>query len=226
MIDYTIIAEQPFNMMETHEYSKTIQTLNNPQFKGWFENTVKRCIMKNFQTERENFKKYFANFEGKICLTSDIWTSLIHRGFLCITAHYIDSEWMLNKKIISFKTLNTPHSGKNITTLINDEIIDLGIRDKIFTITLDNASNNDAAIQRFKKFWQIKEDHAKLFNVVCAHILNLIVKDGLKRVDSTLEKIRDIAYNINCSQAKHELFFYCCKIANMKRKKYKFRHTN
>ena len=28
----------------------------------------------------------------------------------------------------------------------------------------------------------------------------------------------DIAYNINCSQAKHELFFYCCKIANMKRK--------
>ena len=102
--------------------------------------------MKKFQIERENSKKYFANFEGKICLTSDIWTSLMHIGFLYITAHYIDSEWMLNKRIISFKTTNTPHSGKNIATLINDEIIDLGIRDKIFTITLDNASNNDAAI--------------------------------------------------------------------------------
>ena len=43
----------------------------------------------------------------------------MHRGFLCITAHYIDSEWMLNKRIISFKTINTPHSGKNIATLIN-----------------------------------------------------------------------------------------------------------
>ena len=75
------------------------------------------------------------------------------------------------------------------------------------------------AIQRLKRFWQIKDDHAKLFHVrCCAHILNLIVKDGLKQVDSTLEKIRDIAYNINCSQAKHELFFYCCKIENMKRK--------
>ena len=41
---------------------------------------------------------------------------------------------------------------KNIATLINDEIIDLGIRDKIFTITLDNASNNDVAIQRLKRF--------------------------------------------------------------------------
>ena len=125
---------------------------------------------------------------------------------------------MLNKRIISFKTINTPHNGKNITTLINDEIIDLGNRDKIFITTLDNASNNDVAIQRLKRFWQIKDDYAKLFHVRCAHILNLIVKDGLKQVDSTLEKIRDIAYNINCSQTKHELFFDCCKIANMKRK--------
>ena len=78
---------------------------------------------------------------------------------------------MLNKIIISFKTINTPHSGKNIATLINDEIIDLGIRDKIFTITLDNAYNNDAVIQRLKRFWQIKGNHAKLFYIrCCAHI--------------------------------------------------------
>ena len=165
-------------MMETHDYSETIQPLINPQFKGWSENTVKRGIMKNFQTERENFKKYFANFEGKICLTSYILISLMHRGFLCITIHYIDSERILNKKIISFKTINTSNNGKNIATLINDEIIDLGILDKIFTITLDNASNNDTTIQRLKRFWQIKEDHVKLFHVrFCAHILNLIVKD-------------------------------------------------
>ena len=152
MIDYIIRAEQPFNMMETDDYSKTIQTLINPQFKSWSENTVKRYIMKKFQTERENLKQYFAKFEGKICLTSDIWISLMHKGFLCINAHYIDSEWMLNKRIISFKTINTPHNGKNIATLINDEIINLGIRDKIFTITLDNVSNNDIAIQRLKRF--------------------------------------------------------------------------
>ena len=94
---------------------------------------------------------------------------------------------MLNEIIILFKTINTPHNGKNIATLINDEIIDLGIRDKIFTITLDNASNNDIAIRILKRFWQIKDDHAKLFYVrYCAHILNLIVKYGLKQVDSTL----------------------------------------
>ena len=136
----------------------------------------------------------------------------MHRGFLCITTHYIDSEWMLNKRIISFKTINTPHNGTNISTLINDEIIDLGIHDKIFTITLDNASNNNVAIQRLKRFWQINDDHAKLFHVrCCAHILNLIVKDGLKRVDSTLEKIRDIALILIVPKQNMNYFFIVAK---------------
>ena len=34
IIDYIIRVEQPFNTMETHEYSETIQILINPQFKG------------------------------------------------------------------------------------------------------------------------------------------------------------------------------------------------
>ena len=62
MVDYIIRAEQPFNMMETDDYSETIQTLINLQFKGWSENTVKRYIMKKFQTERENLKQYICKF--------------------------------------------------------------------------------------------------------------------------------------------------------------------
>ena len=38
IIDYIIRAEQSFNMIETHEYFETIQTLINPQFKCWSEN--------------------------------------------------------------------------------------------------------------------------------------------------------------------------------------------
>ena len=53
MIDYIIRAEQPFNMMETHDFAGTIQQGINPQFKGWYGNTVKRDIMKKIYTQKE-----------------------------------------------------------------------------------------------------------------------------------------------------------------------------
>ena len=62
MIDYIIRAEQPFNMMETDDYSKTIQILINPQFKGWSGNTVKRDIMKKFSNRTRKFKTIFYKF--------------------------------------------------------------------------------------------------------------------------------------------------------------------
>ena len=48
--------------------------------------------MKNFKQKEKILKNIFTNFEGKNCLTYDIWTSLMYRGFLCSLAHYIDSE--------------------------------------------------------------------------------------------------------------------------------------
>ena len=62
MIDYIIRAEQSFNMMETHENLETIQTLINPQFKGWSGNIVKKGIMKKISNIKRKFKKIFCKF--------------------------------------------------------------------------------------------------------------------------------------------------------------------
>ena len=62
MVDYIIRAEQPFNMMETDDYSETIQNLINPQFKGWSGNTVKRDIMKKISNITRKFKTIFCKF--------------------------------------------------------------------------------------------------------------------------------------------------------------------
>ena len=62
MIDYIIRAKQPFNMMETHEYLETIQTLISLQFKGWSENTIKRGIMKKNSNKKRKFKNTFYKF--------------------------------------------------------------------------------------------------------------------------------------------------------------------
>ena len=39
------------------------------------------------------------------------------------------------------------------------------------------------------------------------------------------KKIRGIIESVNSSQVRHELYFECCKMLNMRRKKYKLRHA-
>ncbi|KAL4181540.1 hypothetical protein AMTRI_Chr12g237840 [Amborella trichopoda] len=48
---------------------------------------------------------------GRVNLTSDLWTSNKSLGYMCHKAHYIDSDWILRKEIINFKLVPYPHTG-------------------------------------------------------------------------------------------------------------------
>ena len=59
-----------------------------------------------------------------------------------MTAHYIDTDFVLKKKIIAFKDVKYPHTSVAIEEALTKCLMDHVIKEKIFTITLDNASNN------------------------------------------------------------------------------------
>ena len=76
--------------------------------------------------------------------------------------------------------------------------MDWNIDTKLSTITLDNCSTNDVAMDKIKEKLHLStllRDGSLLHMRCCAHILNLIVKDGLEVVKDGIEKIRDsVAY--------------------------------
>ena len=69
---------------------------------------------------------------------------------------------------------------------------------KISTITIDNCSTIDAMMITLKT--KLRKDElvlrGKVFHMrCCAHILNLIVKEGVSVIEKSIEKIRDsVAY--------------------------------
>ncbi|KAJ0771535.1 putative HAT dimerization domain, ribonuclease H-like superfamily, hAT-like transposase, RNase-H [Helianthus annuus] len=130
-----------------------------------------------------------------ISLTSDCWTSNQTIGYMCLTAHFVDCDWKLNKCIIGFNELAPPHSGEVISDAILECLIKWGIQDKIGTVTLDNASNNDRAAAILMHNFRVKEKlhfEGLFFHVrCCAHILNLVVQDGLGTIELCISKIRE-----------------------------------
>ena len=137
-----------------------------PQYKGFSASTAKRDIMKSFKLYKEKLKSILHAHSGRFCLTSDLWTSRNKLRFLSLTIYYIDSNWNLNERIISFKMLESPYTGYNIANLISEELQYWGITDKIFSITLDNATNNDTT-ETFLKEKLSLPLHGTLFRIRC-----------------------------------------------------------
>ncbi|KAJ7976283.1 Zinc finger BED domain-containing protein RICESLEEPER [Quillaja saponaria] len=58
--------------------------------------------MKIYESEKEVTVKFMEDNEGRVAITTDMWTtSNQKKGFMAITAHYIDASWTLQSRILS-----------------------------------------------------------------------------------------------------------------------------
>ncbi|VVA36973.1 PREDICTED: zinc finger BED domain-containing, partial [Prunus dulcis] len=131
----------------------------------------------------------------RICLTTDTWISVQNVNYMVLTAHFVDSDYKMHKRILNFCVIDS-HKWESIGKLLENCLIDWG-HEKILTITADNAAANTKAIEYVrKKINGWKDSNSVLGGVhmhmrCSAHIINLIVKEGLKRLESSIVAIRN-----------------------------------
>ncbi|XP_049358705.1 zinc finger BED domain-containing protein RICESLEEPER 2-like [Solanum verrucosum] len=90
-----------------------------------------------------------------------------------------------------------------------------GIDRKVFSITLDNATNNDSMQTILKGHLGLQKSllcDGEFFHVRCsAHILNLIVQEGLKTTNDVLFRIRESVKYVKGSDGRMRKFEQCVK---------------
>lgn len=122
----------------------------------------------------------------------------------------MDIDWQLQKRIISFCGLPPPHTGLAIADAILQCLIDWGIENKVCIVTMDNASANDTAIRNLKDNFSLKGTlyfNGRIFHVrCCAHILNLMVQDGLDEIRGVIENVRESVKYFRMSPARLHKF--------------------
>ncbi|XP_077251846.1 zinc finger BED domain-containing protein RICESLEEPER 2-like [Tasmannia lanceolata] len=130
---------------------------------------------------------------------------------MCLTAHYIDSDWKLHKKILNFCPISS-HKGEALGKAIEKCLLDWGI-DRVFTVTVDNASSNDVVVGYLRRRlinWGSSILQGKFLYVRCvAHIINLVVCDGLKEVEIAVDRVRAAIKYVRSSPARLKLFKKC-----------------
>ena len=145
------------------------------------------------------------NLTSRVSITSDAWDGGYGLHYLCVTCHWVDSEWLLQKRIIHFKMLEYPHTAVNISHHIMQAIDEYGLRDKIMSMTFDNATSMTVSANLIKQNLHnvIMDGDALHIRCIC-HVINLCVKDGQEAIGPYYNKIRHAVLSIMSSNHRYQ----------------------
>lgn len=127
----------------------------NPDYEKVSRLIIKNDCMKSHDSEKKKLKEVLKGV-SRVSLTSDLSTSNQTMGYMCLTCHLLDSKRTLQKPILNFTTLPPPHTGLASALAIFSCLLDWSIKNKISTITLDNASSNDVAVRNLRENFALK----------------------------------------------------------------------
>ncbi|XP_066362544.1 zinc finger BED domain-containing protein RICESLEEPER 2-like [Miscanthus floridulus] len=222
----------PLSIADNDAWDDYIQRAHNPRYKRVTRFSTARDLSKLYNEKMLHLKAAVMPGVSSVCLTSDIWSGNAKEDYIAVVAHYITSDWDLKKSVIGFKLIEVSHNGINIAECISGVLRDWGLLDKVFSVSLDNASSNTTAmlaltplLDGYLGYDVDPSDHTKkVYHVVhqrCAcHIINLIVKSGLKRLKPCIEIFRTAINFLNSSNQRIAQFKEYCQAKGMRPRKF------
>ncbi|XP_019167734.1 PREDICTED: zinc finger BED domain-containing protein RICESLEEPER 2-like isoform X1 [Ipomoea nil] len=216
-----MVHELPFSFVEYELFNIVMQSAS-PYYERIGRTATTKDCWSTYELEKKRVQGLL-NSVDKISITTDIWTSNQNIQYMVITSHFVDMDSKLQKRVLNFVEVLPPHTGTCVCDAIYKCLQGWGIEEKVWTITVDNASYNDSAVRLLHdslSFHTTLPLEGKLFHVrCCAHILNILVQDGLSEIKSIIENVRDSVKYISASPQRLHSFNEICKQLQVPNKK-------
>ncbi|KAM2901903.1 hypothetical protein FF1_007843 [Malus domestica] len=198
-----ILHGYPFTMVDDVGFKVFVKNLQ-PSFEVVPNNDVEQFCMEIYRKEKRQVYEMINSLHGRINLSVEMWSSPENVEYLCLTAHYIDEDWKLQKKILNFVTLDSTHTEDLLSEVVIKCLMDWDIDSKLFALTFDDCSVDDDIVVRIKD--RISQNrpllvHGQLFDIrSAAHLLNSIVQDVLEAMREVIRNIRGSFKHVRSSQ--------------------------
>ncbi|XP_057520741.1 zinc finger BED domain-containing protein RICESLEEPER 2-like [Amaranthus tricolor] len=202
LVSMVIMHEYPLSMVDHIGFRRFVESLNS-NFKMISRSTLKRDIMKMFKEEKLSLHKLLDHNESRIAITTDMWTVTNQKkGYMVITSHFIDKQWVLRNRTLRFCYVPCPHTGGVIAKVMMDCLSQYCLENKISAVVVDNATTNDAMMKI-------------LMNKFEKRSLMLEVQDGLGVISSAIEKVRDCVSFWMSTPKRIENFEEACRFLDL-----------
>jgi hypothetical protein len=176
-----------------------------------------------------------------VCLTSDIWSGNAKEDYLSVVAHYINFDWQLEKRMLGLVLIDVSHNGQNIADCVVSVLFDYGLTEKVFAVTLGNASSNVSAMRLLRPLlsrylgFKVVDDpnesenapsnvsavNSMFLHQRCeCHIINLIVKEALEYLKPLIETFRTAISFLNSSNQRIAAYKSYCIATSIRPRKF------
>ncbi|XP_019195806.1 PREDICTED: zinc finger BED domain-containing protein RICESLEEPER 2-like [Ipomoea nil] len=110
---WILLHEQPLNVVENYGFTFMFKA-NLPQFEKLSRAMARNDVITVYEIEKKKLQLLLRTI-NKISLTTDIWKSKVQKiSYMCVTGHFVDSNWQLQKRVLSFMHLPPPHTVKKL----------------------------------------------------------------------------------------------------------------
>eukprot|EP00257_Ricinus_communis_P017490 XP_015575936.1 zinc finger BED domain-containing protein RICESLEEPER 2-like [Ricinus communis] len=222
LVRMVVIHEYPLSIVDHLGFRSFVKSLND-NFKIISRNPLRSDVMKMYNNERISFKDLLEANEGRVAITTDMWTaSNQKKGYMTVTSHFIDQQWVLHNLTLRFYFVPCPHTNGVIAKVLMDSFSQFSLKNKISSVVVDNCTTNDAMINVLLEKLESSclELNGDFLHMRCsAHILNLIVKDGLEVIDHAIIKVRECIAFWMSTPKRIEKFEEACRLLNVTKTK-------
>jgi hypothetical protein len=205
-----ILNDYPLHIVQQSAFTAFIESLQ-PRFRVSDVETMEGEVYAVFQKEKHNLMQSFSTMPGRISLTIGLWTTSQTLGYVSLAGQFIDSEWKVHRRTLNFMMVSSPHSENALSEAITMSLSDWNMKDKLFTITLDNeCSSHDIYSANLRDHLSNKNNlmlKGQLFVVRCyAHVLNVVAQDIIASIHGVVYNIRESIKFIKASPTREEKF--------------------
>ncbi|KAI7953398.1 hypothetical protein MJO28_005945 [Puccinia striiformis f. sp. tritici] len=215
-----IVHGYPFEMMDHSLFQEFVASIQ-PQFKIGDQKTLRNNCIFLYMKTRKSIMKEISSI-SQVALSADVWELKDMKSYMAITAHYLDSPWSLQKKIIGFKPLPSPHNGQLISEQLLKTLEEWNLIDECESITVAKTPPNDLAVSKLHqkirlKSWKSHHAGEFHFNIPCVtHTIHSMIEEGITTISNTLYKIQDSIRYVQVTSEGRQAFKEIINHSNFK----------
>ncbi|PKU67427.1 zinc finger BED domain-containing protein RICESLEEPER 1 [Dendrobium catenatum] len=217
-----ILHEYPLEIIKQIGFQTFIRNLQ-PRFKLVSEEMFMDDCLKIYENGKSRLSELLETLPCRVGLTMDRWGSNYGAEYLCLTCHFVDNDWKLQRKMLNLLHFEAPPTAEDIFEGIMEKLHDWKISRKLSCMGSDQCVSDQVAADNLLLNFLRSTDSLHLNGDLflfhgLVHVLDVVAQESMVQILEICERVRSCVIFVKSSHEKLKRFQNAAMLADAPKK--------